>query len=373
MAPVKRSKTDVSNAKRLKPEPMLKGVTTAIDLSSLPVDVKRMFQKLAPLSFATPAAERHDFQAKVVDMVGEIVVQLQTTMRQDIDAKDEAATERSLARDELLSVVSRAEASKAEKESASEALASSSAEVAKSLEDKEAELRHAQEEQRVGDAKHAADVTAAESFAQSLGSHLRPILNGHGAKKELELNLKTLMPLIRPLKLDSSLSCALKTSYTKPLAERSSFDTLVVQELESALQRHLEHLQGIVTSGTAGLASCAATVDAICKDRDTLDEQHQAAHTASVMSSKIAEEAREKLASAQDAVTVFDAEHADAERALAEKKAEYENFVVWNVECYNMLKDKVSGRPVETVTAAVSKISEAAPEVPVISSDAVCA
>jgi len=68
-------------------------------------------------------------------------------------------------------------------------------------------------------------------------------------------------------------------------------------------------------------------------------------------------EASKTLASAQEAVSTFDAEHAEAERALAEKKAECENFLLWNVECYSMLRDKtrVSRGSDATVTVEVSK------------------
>jgi len=373
MAPVKRSKTDVSNAKRLKSDPMLKGVTDSIELSGLPADVKRMLLKLAPLSFATPVDERHDFQTKVVDMVGEIVVQVQNKMRQDIDAKEEAASERSRAREELLSAVRHAEVAKAEKVSASEAMACSLKEIAKSFTDKGVELRGAHKEQRAADAKHTADVAAAESFSKSLDAHLGPIVEGHGVKKEAEGNLKALMHLIRPLKLDSSLNSALKTSCTKPCSERSAFDQLVVQELESALRSHFDKLQGTVSSGISGLASRAAAVDAIRQEHDTLDEKHQAAHAASVTAQKLADEAGNTLSSAQDAVTKFDVERADAERELAETRAEYENFLVWNVECYSMLKDKTSCRSVDTVTTEVSKISEPIQELPVVSPVVACA
>merc|ERR1712136_583412 len=329
------------------------GVTDSIELSGLPADVKRMLLKLAPLSFATPVDERHDFQTKVVDMVGEIVVQVQNKMRQDIDAKEEAASERSRAREELLSAVRHAEVAKAEKVSASEAMACSLKEIAKSFTDKGVEMRGAQEEQRTADDKHAADVAAAESFSKSLDAHLGPIVEGHGVKKEAEGNLKALMHLIRPLKLDSSLNSALKTSCTKPCSERSAFDQLVVQELESALRSHLDTLQGTVSSGISGLASRA--------------------HAASVTAQKLADEAGNTLSSAQDAVTKFDVERADAERELAETRAEYENFLVWNVECYSMLKDKTSCRSVDTVTTEVSKISEPIQELPVVSPVVACA
>uniref|UniRef100_A0A6T9E831 Uncharacterized protein n=1 Tax=Noctiluca scintillans TaxID=2966 RepID=A0A6T9E831_NOCSC len=367
MAPVKRSKTDVSNAKRLKPDPMLEGVTASIELSSLPVGVKTMLLQLAPLSLSTPADKRHDFQRKVVDMVGEIVVQVQRTLRQDIDAKEEAASERSRAREELLSVVPHAEVSKAEKVSASEAMAGSLKEIAKSLTDKGVELRGAQKEQRAGDAKHTADLAAAESFSQSLDAHLGPIVEGYGVKKEAEGNLKALMPLIRHLKLDSSLSSALKMSCTKPCDERSAFDKLVVQELESALRSHLDTLQGAVSSGISGLASRAAAVDATRQEHDTLDEKHQAAHAASVIAQKLADEAGDTLSVAQKAITKFDVEHADAERELAKTKGEYDNFLVWNVECYTMLKDKVSRICESAETSEVSMIARPTREPPVVS------
>uniref|UniRef100_A0A6T9E845 Uncharacterized protein n=1 Tax=Noctiluca scintillans TaxID=2966 RepID=A0A6T9E845_NOCSC len=371
MAPVKRSKTDVSNAKRLKPDPMLEGVTASIELSSLPVGVKTMLLQLAPLSLSTPADKRHDFQRKVVDMVGEIVVQVQRTMKKDIDAKEEAASERSRARNELLSVVRHAEVSKVEKVSASDALATSLADITKSLVDKKLDWQVAQEDQRVADTKHAADVAVAESLAAGVEAHLVPILAGATDRKDAEAHFQALMPFISSLEIDLSLSSALKTSCTKPCAERSAFDKLVVQELESALRSHLDTLQGAVSSGISGLASRAAAVDATRQEHDTLDEKHQAAHAASVIAQKLADEAGDTLSAAQTAIAKFDAEHADAERELAKTKGEYDNFLVWNVECYTKLKEKTSGRSVDTVIADVSKISEPIQEDPVMPSSGV--
>jgi len=368
MAPVKRSKTDVSNAKRLKSDPMLKGVTDSIELSGLPADVKRMLLKLAPLSFATPVDERHDFQTKVVDMVGEIVVQVQNKMRQDIDAKEEAASERSRAREELLSVVRHAEVAKAEKVSASEDLASSLGEITKCLVDKRLDWQVAKDDQRVGDSKHAADVAAAEGVKQVVDAHLVPIVVGGLDQNDAEGHFQALMPLIVSLKLDSSLNSALETTCTKPGFDRSSFDKLVIQELESALFAHLDTLQGVVSSGIPALTSRAAAVEVTSKEHDAWQYKQDTAAAALSVAQQVVHEACNTLTSAQEAVTQFDVEHADAVRELTEKKAEYENFLLWNVECYNMLKDKVSRRCSETVTVEASKLSDPTDETCLVAS-----
>jgi len=368
MALVKRSMTHVSNAKRLKSDPMLKGVTDSIELSGLPTDVKRMLLKLAPLSFATPSDERHNFQAQVVDMVGETVVQVQRTMKTDVDAKEEAASERSRARDELLSVVRHAEGSKAEKVSASDALASSLADITKSLVDKKLDWQVAQEDQRVADTKHAADVAAAESLAAGVEAHLVPILAGAMDRKDADGHFQALMPFISLLEIDLSLSSALKTSCTKSCGERSAFDRLVVQELESAFRSKLDTLQGTVSSGVPALTSRAAAVGIIGKEYEAWQEKQRTAAAALSAAQQHVAEASRTLSSAQDAVTKFDVEHADAERELAKTKGEYDNFLSWNVECYTKLKDKTSCRSVDTVTAEVSKISEPTQEDPVIPS-----
>jgi len=106
-------------------------------------------------------------------------------------------------------------------------------------------------------------------------THLETIVTGGGEVVDAEGHLQALLPLVHSLNLDSSLTSALESSCTKPDSERSTFDKLVLQELETALRSRLDTLHGIVSAGIPGLTSRAATVEGIGRELDAWQEKQK--------------------------------------------------------------------------------------------------
>lgn len=355
MAPTKRLHTDKEPiAKRLKPDPLLQGITSSIEMStSLPSRTKRLLLKLAPISFMTPADERHALQMSVVQMVGEVIEEVQRVISEELDSRTKSASEVLRARAVLEAAVAESAASKFERDKSVEASKASITHITKTLMDKRMEWELSKVEERHGAEKTAADIKEAESLAAALTAHLEPLVEGTREKPDAAEHLGALMPFIDRLNLDLSLSRALDTSCTKKFSERKQFDGMVVSELEAALRKNLAELKSVVESGCARTSQRAALVSALGREHETWRERQRLAAAEVQQAQRAVHDVDEIMAAAQGAVTKFDAEHAEAMEHITTQRAVLDAFLKWNVACYVVLRDRTTQRSPACLSAKV--------------------
>merc|ERR1712136_374498 len=137
--------------------------------------------------------------------------------------------------------------------------------------------------------------------------------------------------------------------------DRSSFDSIVVQELARSFQAKLATLQSVVAEGVPGVEARSAAVQAKERDSDEWREKQALAAADFLAAQKVLEDACAQLCTAQSNLATFDATHAAAKDAISRNQSELESFLAWNVECYNMLKDIA---PTPDVAAHISEAEE---------------
>jgi len=357
MAPTKRSQSDVSlSAKRSKSEPMLEGVNSAIEMSkSLPAEAKTMLVKLSPASFTTPVDQRHELQTAVVGMVGDVVDEVKKYLSDELTLKTAAIADVERDRAVLFSAVADAEVRKTEIESTQETCKVTLADITKTFCSKRAECESSKKQQQLDDERHASSVMCADFFAALMESSLKPIVEGELEQSDAEGHFKMLLPSTESLNLDSSLASALSLSCLKKLCDRSSFDSIVVQELARSFQAKLLTLQSVVAEGVPGVQARSSAVQAKERDSDEWREKQTLAAADFLAAQKVLQDACAQLCTAQSNLATFDATHAAAKDAISRNQCELESFLAWNVECYNMLKDRA---PTPDVAAQLCEAEE---------------
>jgi len=343
MAPSKRARDETAAvSKRSKPDPMLEGISSAVMMSDLPTATKEMLLKLVPLSFSTPKDQRHEMQAMVVKMVGEILEELQRSTSKHLASKIEASLDVDRARDDLESVVARARESKSQHETSTDACMVTLADITQELVNKRGAMAHAREMERVSCGLHVSATSRADATAAALQAHLDLILGGECEKTDAEAHLQALMPFIEPLHLDSSLCSALHSSCTKKSAERGSFDVIVLQAVENALLSHLAALRDALPKSSVAAVEGAEVARAACVTYEEWREKQRWAADAYSSAQKELRHASDAVSSATEAVAACESEQTAAKQELDQVKAELDSFNSWNMECFRMLRDRLS-------------------------------
>lgn len=314
-------------AKKTKLDPGVAAVMSAVEQTpSLPEGARRLLLAIAPYTFGTAVEQRHEAQTKAAAMIGEAVAVreqlLQEQVRTTEERRDEAT--QSLAgleasckeAEEVLgAAVGAADAQRLALAEAEGAVTRARAVVAEkqvSHKPLEAELAKAQEELR--------------SLQAAAEGPLRAIVEGPCDDETLaKEHYAALLPFIERLGLDESLLSALPSSCTTPLAARSDFGKMAVQELGNAFGRSVAKAAEAVEARAAVVREAHASVGSVAAELD-----------AAVASANSAEEALDAARQRQEAAAIA---AATAKRDCASQRAALEDLT-------------------ERVTAAISALQE---------------
>merc|ERR1719424_2072030 len=221
-------------------------------------------------ALTVPKADRHEFQASTVGMIGEALSVIETSYANSCESMKAAADAVPSSKDARKAAV--ADASK-ELESLKEAVAASM--TALGAASKEAEealeaLKKAKKEQKDGDAvlgkveskKATIEATQAESVA----------FIGENAVTAANKALKAVLKLGKDLGLDDSLLSVLPAVVRKPKEARSEFEQASFQNVVTMFGKEVEKLAAEIAEGQAGKA---ARAEAAASAQAVLDEAGQ--------------------------------------------------------------------------------------------------
>jgi len=332
-------------AKRQKQDPMLEGITSTINMASLPSPVKSLLVTLAPPSFTTPLDQRHELQAMTVRMVSEVFDGVLKGMNDVVAEKVAANAAVDQQRVELEGRLREAEAATAAAAEVLVANKSAQADITQTVEGKRLELEEARRRQQAGDGDYNVNVKASETYRSFLEKEMREVMSGDTDVSQCEAHFRTLQPLLVPLNLDASLSSTLPITFSTRSADRSGFSVIVFQALMDALEKHHAELESIVAAGAGGVAERAAAVEEAAKLHAEWVERQETLAEAIALAEQAGRTAAESVVARKDELAKFEAEHAEATQDIAKKREELDAFRAWNLECLTTLKTQVSKKP----------------------------
>jgi len=369
---VKRAEDGVTPPqKKAKADPKLTSVKQTLEGSDLPDAVKSMLVSMLPHSLALDSTQRNGHQARVVDMIGEVYEGIESKMKQCADLAREQVVTLENSKDTLESDVQEAEARHTQ---ASEVMESKKAVLAKcfsAASECKSALAIQQEAQRTGDACGLAVEQEHSCLKVAIDEHLKILRDGSWETGSAKLHLNILLPLATKW-TDESLVTALPSTCVKSASERSSFDNMVLDQLELSLKERVAKLGAdIEVENPAKTLRSVAVSGAQQTLQLAVDEQIKASEEVSSAMS-VQKDALTALEKAKIALTTFKPALRKALESAEEAQAEMELFHDnCRVKCYNALKMKA---PVEISSDNVADISAKVEEVtPAIVSDAAVA
>jgi len=329
-------------AKKPRGDPNLVGVREAIERADLPDNCRQMFLACFAKALGTPAVGAA--QSAVVDMIGKVIGGVEGGLRAALDAQVTAVQSAEGAHGEAQSRAEAAAAAAAAASEASKAATVTLAETTKAMGDARARADEARAAQRKLDAdlvklteKKAEKTAAVEALSADAG-------DGTAAQYE------ALLPHMEDAGMDESLRCALPAACKKIVSERTSFDIMVLESAGQCLKDQVASLANLVAEATQAAEQGAATAQEAEGQHSAATEAQRAQAARLVEVQAAQKEAEAAAATAAKEATAATPQLEAAIKARDERAAELENFVAYNVGCFELLRDA----KLETASAAAA-------------------
>jgi len=339
-------------------------ITTALrDAPGLPEAAKDMLIAALPSCLCVTKDKRHTFQHSIVSMAAEalaaILKKLETAVANaDVKLADSAGEKqrRDLATSEAKATVEGAETLEAQRltvrTKAKETEQTSQVALAEALKQEKSSFAQFQK------------VSAKKTFLESVVStQLEPLQSAGSGKQEINALAKALGAIEG---LDASLLQVLPTALAKPAEQQSSFEQLVMKQLEEALSGIKGQLVAELETLDAAKAEQTQAKDAAQEACNTAKEAYDDACSSYEEAVKARADAKGTLQQAEYAQNNYDADMREVASALDGANEALATFKSGPLESYTVLRDK------ETLAESVVEVpvpekvpAESVVEVPV--------
>lgn len=322
-------------AKRAKllPSPEEDAVAEALGrASSLTPDARAMLVAMLPHSLAVLRDERDARQTMVVKMFEETIYGITAGLRSTVEEAGSKAAEAEAAKGKLAEEVVECESQLKERHEAAEAAKVTLAAKKEALSASGDQLKKAEGDLQAFEAGVSDKQQLKAKLEEITDGELKTLREGTFADaKEAKTLAAALMKVTAKLNLEASLSSALLPTCTKPPAERSSFDGMVLQqvtqeiatkilslgeELGASAAKLEEHRAAAAAAKAASEAAAAAKVASEAAQEDA-QRKHAEAKTALATASKASDNSDPAIEKAKEALTVAEAALRDFEGGAA--------------------------------------------------------
>jgi len=329
-------------AKKPRGDPNLAGVREAIERADLPDNCRQMFLACFAKALGTPAVGAA--QSAVVGMIGKLVEGVEGGLRAALEAQAAAVQAAEGAKAEFQARAEAAAAAAAAAGEASSAATATLAETTKAMGD----ARVRAEEARAAQRKHDADLARLTEKKAEKAAAVDALSAdaGDGTAAQYE----ALLPHMEDAGMDESLRCALPAACRKAVSERTSFDIMVLESAGQCLKDHVASLAKLVAEATQAAEQGAAAAQEAEEQHSAATEAQRAQAARLIEVQAAQKEAEAAAATAAGEATAAAPQFEAAIKSRDERAAELENFVAYNVGCFQLLRD---AKP-ETTSAAAA-------------------
>jgi len=345
--------------KKPKLDSMMVGVVDALrQATELPEDCRAMLEAGVPGCLGPPDKERHELQRLMANCVGETIERVEARLRQAVDDEAAKVTKAEAANAEAEEEVSDAKGVLETKDTDLALHKTASIDAVQAVGSAKVGLTEAQVAQTKGDASLAEAGKFKEEIEGALRDHVGYLKEDDGFDtNSAKTHATQVMRLAKKLGLDDSLLTALPSACSTTPSQRGSFDKMVVNELESSFQSKVAALTEEMNTGAEATANRVAAVTAAEQVVQAAEDAQKEADIALAAAQTARGEAAGGLREAE-----MGSEAKAAEKAMAEelkKKAEHvlENFIGYNVLCFNTLRERASKHEEDPLTAPAMSAS----------------
>lgn len=240
----------------------LQAIADALSLAELPDEPKKMLTCNLMESLGVPEDSRHPIQEKVVSWIKETLGQVEESLKKDIEAAEQKTSEadsekaqraeaETAAKDELQSKVQVAVEKKEAVKAAVLAHKAAKAALASS--------RLAQEE---GDKSAGEAEAKKEALKAILADAFAPLKGGGLPSAETSQKISALQQIGKEYELEASMLTSLPSSLRKAVADRGTFDAMVLEHVESTLNKKIEELTETIANAEPAKQERAQAVEA---------------------------------------------------------------------------------------------------------------
>eukprot|EP00746_Dinoflagellata_sp_MGD_P162161 gnl/MRDRNA2_/MRDRNA2_89593_c0_seq1.p1 gnl/MRDRNA2_/MRDRNA2_89593_c0~~gnl/MRDRNA2_/MRDRNA2_89593_c0_seq1.p1 ORF type:complete len:416 (+),score=127.30 gnl/MRDRNA2_/MRDRNA2_89593_c0_seq1:100-1248(+) len=205
--------------------------------------LREMFLLAIPHSLPVPSEERHEYQTKVLQMMGDVLSeyvghweQQVATSKADIAPNAQKAEETMKTVEESASKIG----SQEDEVSKCKGIVSEKVEALKAAEDA---LQSASKEVAEFDANLQVTIGQKDHVSSIYNDYFIPLKTGGIDAKEVTRLLKEVQPMLKKLNTESSLLSAIAPAFKKSPSDRGAFDTMVIEGAEAVFTKHLGELQ----------------------------------------------------------------------------------------------------------------------------------
>lgn len=253
----KKPATAKSMADAGKLHEVVKAVTHA---KGFPESTLRMLSGTVAGSLGVAKEERHPYQVSVVGMVGEVLASVEAAAKATIAEAETKVSELGGSKSTLDGKAEAAAAELAAKTEAAKAAQAGVAEAAAALKAAKAALATAEHDEKAGSAA-LEELTSKKAHLESvLADAFAPLKEG--TKEDVKPAVSSVSKMGKEFDLDHSLMTSLPSALSKAPADRGSFDTMVVTQVEAEINKKLVEVTGTLAGGEAAKAAAAEKVAA---------------------------------------------------------------------------------------------------------------
>lgn len=338
--------------KKIKVDPKIVNVQQTLESADLPAPCKAMLLAMIPHSLCVPQNLRSEPQSRAVEMVGEVYDAIELKLKNTAEAENAKVLEIEASKGTMDAATTEAETRHSASSATVDSCKAVLAECFSTANERKLALVASQESERTGNLPGFAAEEEHQVLKAALEEHLKVLKEGSFETGSAKRHLDALLPLATKL-TDESLVTALPSTCIKPPAERSTFDNMVIDQLESSLVSRLTQLSSEIEAekpAKSQRAAEVATAQQMLKDAE-IAQQKSSDDTASALTAQKDSLAVLELAKADAAA--FKPTLRKAKEAAEEAQAEFELFHDnCRVSCFDSLKMKVSveATPVATET-----------------------
>jgi len=350
--------------KKAKVDPKIVSVKQTIETAELPEPCKAMLLAMIPHSLCVPQDLRTQPQLRAVDMVGEVYDAIELKLRTTAESEKAKVTEIETSKDVMDAALVQAETRHSATSATVDSCKAVLAQCFSTAQELKLALAASMESERAGNTPGFVAEEEHRGVKSALDEHLKVLKEGSWETGSAKRHLDALLPLAMKL-TDESLVTALPSTCIKPPAERSTFDNMVIDQLESSLVSRLTQLTTEIEAEKPAKAQRAAEVATAQQKLKEAEDAQQ----------KTSDDTASALTAQKDSLAVFEIAKTDmaafkptlrkAKEAAEEAQAELELFHDnCRVGCFDALKMHVSVKatPVEVPPVEVAPVEvEATP------------
>jgi len=273
---MKRPAAASAGAPAKKPAGRVASVAAALKRSeNFSEEVKAMLAACLSECLQVPKEKRHAYQVTVLNMVGEVLADVESGIKKEIEAAETrvAGAATTKVEREAAQVATQGEADTAAASLETKKTASSDAVVA--VKAAKTALSEAEHEQKQGDADYAAAAGKKEALELGITLHYIPLKEGTATPADAKKSIAALKKLGETYDLGSVL-VAVPSALTKAPDTRGDFDHLVLAEFDKLIETKLGELVATLAVGEPAVQELTAKVEAAKTALTTAEELDKA-------------------------------------------------------------------------------------------------